>query len=100
MPRRWRLHCLTTAREWPLDVCVARTTFPSLDATVLLFCLGNVCGRYQLICLIRAANPLRSFRELSVSTGIPIQHVHRLSKHLMFWGKVRVHSSSACIIDA
>ena len=35
---------------------------------------------------MRAANPLLSFRELSVSTGIPVQHVHRLS--------VTLHASS------
>ena len=46
--------------------------------------------KYQLRALVRAANPLLSFRELSVSTGIPVQHVHRLSVHLAYWGLARI----------
>jgi DNA-binding IclR family transcriptional regulator len=43
-----------------------------------------------LFALVRAANPLLSFRELSVSTGVPLAQVHKLSAHLAFWGMAAV----------
>ena len=44
----------------------------------------------QLLALVKQANPLLSFQELSVKTGIPLVQVHRLSAHLTFWGEAKV----------
>ena len=44
----------------------------------------------QLLTLVKHANPLHSFQELSVTTGIPLQQVHRLAAHLTYWGQARV----------
>lgn len=59
------------------------------DESHVLSKLPDDCS-HQLGALVRAANPLLSFREISVTTGIPLQHCFRLSAHLVFWGLARV----------
>ncbi|KAG5186034.1 nitrogen permease regulator of amino acid transport activity 3-domain-containing protein [Tribonema minus] len=44
----------------------------------------------QLLRLISAANPLRSFEELSSDLEIPLAQVYQLSSHLVYWGRGRV----------
>ena len=44
-----------------------------------------------LLCrLIRVANPMKSFRDLSVDLGMPISHVFRIAAHLVRWRKARI----------
>ncbi|CEO96514.1 hypothetical protein PBRA_005123 [Plasmodiophora brassicae] len=40
--------------------------------------------------LIRVANPMKSFRDISVDLGMPITHIVRLAAHLVHWGKARI----------
>ncbi|KMS93510.1 hypothetical protein BVRB_030750, partial [Beta vulgaris subsp. vulgaris] len=40
--------------------------------------------------LIRVANPMKSFRDLSVDLGMPISHVFRIAAHLVLWRKARI----------
>ncbi|DAZ99834.1 TPA: hypothetical protein N0F65_008577, partial [Lagenidium giganteum] len=44
----------------------------------------------QLRLLIEAANPLKSFQELTLETSIPLHQLFRLSAHLVYWGFGRV----------
>jgi len=55
--------------------------------------------------LIRAANPLRSFRELHGETGIPLPMLYTLSLHLTKWSSMRLvatlsESSVLCVNPA
>ncbi|TMW66785.1 hypothetical protein Poli38472_014097 [Pythium oligandrum] len=45
---------------------------------------------YQLRVLIAAANPLKSFQDLSLETGMPLHQLFRLAAHLVYWGYGRV----------
>jgi len=43
--------------------------------------------------LIRLANPMKSFRDLSVDLGMPLAHIFRLCAHLVHWRKARIMST-------
>lgn len=44
----------------------------------------------QLRDLVEAVNPLKSFQDLALDTGIPIHQVFRLAAHLVYWGFGRI----------
>ena len=44
----------------------------------------------QLHRLIAVANPLKSFEELYIESGIPLAQLYRLAAHLVYWGCGRV----------
>lgn len=45
--------------------------------------------------LIEVACPKKTFRELSVETGIPLNHLYRLAAHLVYWNKARIINTLA-----
>ncbi|KAJ8569069.1 hypothetical protein ON010_g6190 [Phytophthora cinnamomi] len=44
----------------------------------------------QLRDLVEAVNPLKSFQDLALETGVPIHQVFRLAAHLVYWGFGRI----------
>ncbi|GMF27415.1 unnamed protein product [Phytophthora lilii] len=44
----------------------------------------------QLRDLVEAVNPLKSFQDLSLETGVPIHQIFRLAAHLVYWGFGRI----------
>ncbi|GMF52307.1 unnamed protein product [Phytophthora fragariaefolia] len=44
----------------------------------------------QLRELVEAVNPLKSFQDLALETGVPIHQVFRLAAHLVYWGFGRI----------
>ena len=44
----------------------------------------------QLSTLISVANPLKSFEELYIESGIPLTQLYRLAAHLVYWGCGRI----------
>ncbi|UIZ22227.1 hypothetical protein KXD40_004914 [Peronospora effusa] len=44
----------------------------------------------QLRDLVEAVNPLKSFQDIALETGVPIHQVFRLSAHLVYWGFGRI----------
>jgi hypothetical protein len=55
-----------------------------------------------LVRLVRAANPLNSFEQLEIETGIQMSMLLGLTSHLQLWGKMRVihpltHHSVLCV---
>ncbi|KAF4316715.1 hypothetical protein BBO99_00004866 [Phytophthora kernoviae] len=44
----------------------------------------------QLRDLVEAVNPLKSFQDLALETGVPIHQVFRLAAHLAYWGFGRI----------
>ncbi|RLN93931.1 hypothetical protein BBJ28_00005361 [Nothophytophthora sp. Chile5] len=44
----------------------------------------------QLRELVEAVNPLKSFQELALETGVPIHQLFRLAAHLVYWGFGRI----------
>lgn len=47
----------------------------------------------QLKKVIAAANPLRSFQDLSICLGISLSQLYRLAAHLVYWGLGRIIST-------
>ncbi|ETL34251.1 hypothetical protein L916_13479 [Phytophthora nicotianae] len=44
----------------------------------------------QLRDLVEAVNPLKSFQDIALETGVPIHQVFRLAAHLVYWGFGRI----------
>ncbi|KAG7384395.1 Nitrogen permease regulator-like 3 [Phytophthora pseudosyringae] len=44
----------------------------------------------QLRDLVEAVNPLKSFQDIALDTGVPIHQVFRLAAHLVYWGFGRI----------
>lgn len=44
----------------------------------------------QIAQLVKLANPLKSFSELEVESGVPLEQLLRLASHLTYWGKAAI----------
>ncbi|KAF4039016.1 Nitrogen Permease regulator of amino acid transport activity 3 [Phytophthora infestans] len=44
----------------------------------------------QLRDLVESVNPLKSFQDIALETGVPIHQVFRLAAHLVYWGFGRI----------